>query len=124
MNFVPKIGDRLIWKRGNIGHGRGAHICHVLAVLADGKRAQLRVEGWAGTHWETIEGAPFELVEPNTPKAAETRLRELSPITGRIRSELDVACKPVRACPHSPRPETCVRVPFSGDNSYHILRGH
>lgn len=49
-----KVGDRLIWSR------QGAKlVCDVLAIKKETNnlypRAQLLIDGWLGTYWETID---------------------------------------------------------------------
>lgn len=51
--FSIQAGDRISWHRGTAGGD--TVIATVLAISADRRQVQMRVDGWAGTTWEILD---------------------------------------------------------------------
>lgn len=54
-----KVGDKLTWKRN--GDRLTCYVREIDDTHLYKQRGKLRVEGWLGTHWETLDDGHFEL---------------------------------------------------------------
>lgn len=53
MNVKVKVGDRLEWSRA--GDKNKCTVLEVKEVGGGKQRANLKIDGWLGTNWETID---------------------------------------------------------------------